>query len=161
MERYLNDKSDEKQYLYYVSPAYGPDIQSVQAPLYATGSMSLVSSQSEDRYSFDDSVSYDESILSEKTRESDASSVSTTVGTIPWHLRLLQPAQVPIAQIDHGYRLPCEFKLIGCEISFHPLECELWISHSLSHFVNVPPPGKAICTCMLNLLRHHAYRAEY
>ena len=45
----------------------------------------------------------------------------------------------------HEWELPCEFKYLGCEMSFKSKHFELWVSHSITHFGHHPPPDHATC----------------
>ncbi|KAF4635285.1 hypothetical protein G7Y89_g2801 [Cudoniella acicularis] len=68
----------------------------------------------------------------------------------PWEPKLKStnspvniPEQTPLVA---AYDLPCEFSVVDCHMRFYPEHFESWISHSLSHFSNHPPPSKTICT---------------
>lgn len=52
-----------------------------------------------------------------------------------------QLAEMPASH----YQLTCEFSIIDCPHSFHPLNYESWMAHTLSHFQRNPPPPKTIC----------------
>lgn len=50
------------------------------------------------------------------------------------------------AQKIEYYKLPCEFDYLGCDHFFQSGDFESWISHTTSHFGDIGPPPRAICT---------------
>jgi hypothetical protein len=74
---------------------------------------------------------------------SDDESTPTSPSTVGTTAPSLGDPPLPLNGVR---RLPCECLFTGCEISFSVEDEEAWLAHSLSHFGDVGPPAKAICT---------------
>jgi hypothetical protein len=74
----------------------------------------------------------------ERGRKSGGESALTSVA--------VAPSLPGTTNKQFDYDLPCQFGLLGCDLSFHLGEIDAWISHSTSHFRKVGPPLKCECT---------------
>lgn len=77
-------------------------------------------------------------------KSSGSTAQSSVSSTPPAQPTLNQ--QITTTPYNHGYSLPCEFAILGCELRFDPGHRDHWISHSISHFGGFPPPSLGICT---------------
>ncbi|TVY26634.1 hypothetical protein LHYA1_G004107 [Lachnellula hyalina] len=109
----------------YSKPPYPPYVSS--APSRSSASRSSTSWASE----------------SDKSSRRSSNSSAPSSGP-PWQPNLNEV--LAMAQFDYGYDLPCEFIYSGCHMRFYPGDFEAWISHSISHFGEHPPPLRTICT---------------
>ena len=75
--------------------------------------------------------------------QSSVSSIDPSTDVRPRHLPTLDQ-QIARTPHDYGYDLPCEFFFVGCNLRFHPVHFEAWVSHTASHF-DGSLPRKAIC----------------
>lgn len=86
----------------------------------------------------------DESVFSMQSRGSyttATSQQSTQSNPVAgWNLPIPQ-----ISRINTAIVLPCEFISINCGITFHPDDFDDWLTHSLTHFSDLPPPSKCLC----------------
>jgi hypothetical protein len=79
--------------------------------------------------------------------DSETQSNSSSPSTAPSSAPSLTPPPPPpaIHPMNHGSELRCEFEFIGCRLSFHSTQVELYVAHTASHFLGHLPPPKTIC----------------